>query len=129
MPTENLISDFQIRLSPDGKIVVLSATKDNKPVTLNFPAEVIGEIVIGLLGAAAARATTPPPIKVGQMPADHCVMAGGVGLSDIPERPDAFAITFGFGQTLLSIGLSRKALGPVGKGMMAASADHGSKPS
>ncbi|MCP1852762.1 MULTISPECIES: hypothetical protein [unclassified Bradyrhizobium] len=129
MPTEKLVSDFKITLSPDGAIVKLSATQDGSSTTLNFPPDVVGALVVGLLGAAAVRATAPPPIKTGEMPPDPYVMAGGVGLSDVPDRPDAFAFTFGFGQTLLSIGLDRKALGPLGKGMMAASADHGAKPS
>ncbi|UGY23076.1 hypothetical protein HU675_0034735 [Bradyrhizobium septentrionale] len=128
--TTDKTPELEIKLSPNGEFVVLRSTTDNcTPVALNIPTDIIGEVVVGLLGAAAACSSAPPPIGAGQTPELPYVMAGGFALSDISDRPDAFALTFGFGQTLLSIGLSRKALGHLGKGMMAASADSSTKPS
>ncbi|MCP2207745.1 hypothetical protein [Bradyrhizobium diazoefficiens] len=123
MPEKETVVDFRITPSQDRRSVILSAKRGQKQELLAFPVEVIGQLAAGLLGAAAVCGKSAP-IAVGQTPGEVYAMAGSVGLSDIPERPNAFAITFSFGPTMFAIGLSREALKPLGTAMMAASADN-----
>lgn len=123
MPEKETVVDFRITPSHDRKNVILSTKGGRKQELLAFPVEVIGQLAAGLLGAAAVCGKSAP-IAVGQTPGEVCAMAGAVGLSDIPDRPNAFAITFSFGPTMFTVGLSREALQPLGTAMMAASADH-----
>lgn len=123
MAAETNVIGFRFKPSQDGESVVLTVNQGQQEVRLGFPVEMVGKMAAGLLGTAAACGGGVA-IAVGQKPADVYVMACGVGSSDVPNRPDAFALTFGFGQTQLSGGLSRQAFSPLGTAMMAASADN-----
>jgi hypothetical protein len=122
-------TQFEFRASRDGKYVIFKATQSNeKPIALSIPIDVIGQMAVGLLGSAAAcahldKSSAPPFAGKNEQQQSAYVLANGVALQDVTDRPDAVALTLLFGRTHLAVGLSRAALQPLGSALMAASAD------
>jgi len=114
----------RVAASADRKSVKIEFNHEGKPATFAIPAEFAGQVAVGILGAAAicARKT---PFEQGQ-PQNKLafVQANGVALSEA-ETPGVVCLTFAFGATELSIGLSREALRPLGTALLADSADKG----
>jgi hypothetical protein len=117
---------FEFTASEDGNSVILKATKRNEePVSVSIPVDVVGQIVVGLLGAsmACAQMSEQPAFAENDRPEFAFIQATGVAVQDVTDRPDVVALTLLFGQTQVDVGLSREALQPLGAALLAATAD------
>lgn len=119
-------TQFEFTASEDGNSVILKATKRNQePVSVSIPVDIVGQMVVGLLGASmtCAQMSAQPALAENDRPEFAFIQATGVAVQDVTDRPDVVALTLLFGQTQVDIGLSREALRPLGAALLAATAD------
>jgi hypothetical protein len=121
---------YEIKSSKDGKSATVAITHaDGSQSSMTLPVDVIGTVIIGLMGAA-----TDCAIKTGLTASKFALPEGqtqiayaratGVALGDT-DTPDVTAFVLLFGQTQVGVGLHRSALRPLGTALMAATADLG----
>jgi hypothetical protein len=118
--------DLNVRVAPsaDRKSVRIDISHEGKRIPFSIPAESAGQLAVAILGVAAVCAKKPPFSQGKPQNKLAFVQANGVALSEA-ETPGVVCLTFAFGATELSIGLSREALRPLGTALLADSADKG----